>query len=105
VQAQCASFNFTNAPIRIFCQESASRWRFPAGSTGETEMTNARRITVAGALLIGAGVLVIVRQILTAPPHPQLGGLGQWIVGTEFPGPIMIGAGALLWCVAAIVGP
>jgi hypothetical protein len=99
VQAQCASFNFTNAPIRAFCQEST------AGPAGETEMINARRITVAGALLIGAGVLVIVRQILTAPPHPQLGGLGQWIVGTEFPGLIMIGAGAFLWCVAVVMGP
>jgi hypothetical protein len=68
-------------------------------------MTNAGRITVAGGLLIGAGALVIVRQILTAPPHPQLGGLGQWMVGTEFPGLIMIAAGAFLWCVAAIVGP
>jgi hypothetical protein len=68
-------------------------------------MTNARRITVAGGLLIGAGALVIVRQILTAPPHPQLGGLGQWLVGTEFPGLILIAAGAFLWCVAAIVGP
>jgi hypothetical protein len=68
-------------------------------------MTHARRIIVMGALLIGAGTLVIVRQILTAPPHPQLGGLGQWVVGTEFPGLIMIGAGALLWCVAAFMGP
>ena len=68
-------------------------------------MTNARRIIVAGALLIGAGILVVVRQILTAPPHPQLGGLGQWVVGTEFPGLIMICAGAFLWCVAAFIGP
>jgi hypothetical protein len=75
------------------------------GLGGRNQMINARRIAVAGSLLIGAGVLVIVRQIVTAPPHPQLGGLGQWIVGTEFPGLIMIGAGALLWCVAAIVGP
>jgi hypothetical protein len=67
-------------------------------------MTNAHRIVVAGALLIGAGTLVIVRQILTAPPHPELGGLGQWVVGTEFPGLIMICAGALLWCVAVFMG-
>jgi hypothetical protein len=68
-------------------------------------MTHARRIIVAGALLIGAGALVIVRQMVTAPPNPQLGGLGQWVVGTEFPGLIMIGAGAFLWCVAALLGP
>jgi hypothetical protein len=68
-------------------------------------MTIARRITVAGGLLIGAGALVIVRQILTAPPHPELGGLGQWMIGTEFPGLIMIGAGAFLWCVAVVIGP
>ena len=68
-------------------------------------MTNAKRIVVAGAMLIGAGTLVVLRQILTTSPNPQLGGLAQWVVGTEFPGLIMIGAGALLWCVAAIVGP
>jgi hypothetical protein len=67
-------------------------------------MTHARRIIVMGALLIGSGALVIVRQILAAPPHPELGGLGQWVVGTEFPGLIMICAGALLWCVAAFMG-
>jgi hypothetical protein len=68
-------------------------------------MPHARRIIAMGALLIGSGTLVIVRQILTAPPRPQLGGLGQWVVGTEFPGLIMIGAGAFLWCVAACMGP
>jgi hypothetical protein len=68
-------------------------------------MSRARRIVVMGGLLIGAGVLVIARQILTAPPHPELGGLGQWLVGTEFPGLIMICAGAFLWCVAAVLGP
>jgi hypothetical protein len=31
--------------------------------------------------------------------------LGQWVVGTEFPGLIMICAGALLWCVGAFMGP
>jgi hypothetical protein len=77
----------------------------PGKVSGRNRMTNARRITVAGGLLIGAGALVVVRQILTAPPHPQLGGLGQWVVGTEFPGLIMIGAGALLWCVAVVMGP
>jgi hypothetical protein len=66
-------------------------------------MTNAHRVVVAGALLIGAGILVVVRQMLTAPPNP-LGGLGQWVVGTEFPGLIMICAGAFLWCVAAFMG-
>jgi hypothetical protein len=68
-------------------------------------MSHARRIVVVGALLIGSGTLVIVRQILTAPPRPELGGLGQWVVGTEFPGLIMICAGAFLWCVAAFMGP
>ena len=66
-------------------------------------MTNAHRVIVAGAVLIGAGTLVVVRQILSAPPHPQLGGLGQWVVGTEFPGPILICAGAFLWCVGAFM--
>jgi hypothetical protein len=68
-------------------------------------MSKAHRVIVTGAILIGAGMLVIVRQIVTAPPNPQLGGLGQWVVGTEFPGLIMIGAGAFLWCVAAFMGP
>jgi hypothetical protein len=68
-------------------------------------MTNAHRVIIAGAVLIGAGKLVVLRQILTASPNPQLGGLGQWVVGTEFPGLIMICAGALLWCVGAFMGP
>jgi hypothetical protein len=63
------------------------------------------RITVSGAMLIGAGTLVVLRQILTASPNPQLGGLGQWVVGTEFPGLILICVGAFLWCVAAFMGP
>jgi hypothetical protein len=68
-------------------------------------MANPRRVIVAGAVLIGAGTLVIVRQVLTAPPNPQLGGLGQWVVGTEFPGLILICAGAFLWCVGAFMDP
>jgi hypothetical protein len=68
-------------------------------------MTNAHRVIIAGAVLIGAGTLVVLRQILTAPPNPRLGGLGQWVVGTEFPGLIMICAGALFWCVGAFMGP
>ena len=36
-------------------------------------MTNPHRVIFAGAVLIGAGALVIVRQILTAPANPQLG--------------------------------
>jgi hypothetical protein len=68
-------------------------------------MTNPHRVIFAGAVLIGAGALVIVRQILTAPANPQLGGLGQWVVGTEFPGLILICAGAFLWCVGAFMGP
>jgi hypothetical protein len=68
-------------------------------------MTNAKRIVVAGAMLIGAGTLVVLRQILTASPNPQLGGLGQWVAGTEFPGLILICAGAFLWCLGAFLVP
>jgi hypothetical protein len=68
-------------------------------------MNNANRIIVAGALLIGAGILVVLRQIFTAAPNPQLGGLGQWMVGTEFPGPIMIGVGAFLLCLGTFMWP
>jgi hypothetical protein len=68
-------------------------------------MPNAHRIIVTGAVLIGAGTLVVVRQVLTAPPNPQLGGLGQWVVGTEFPGLILICAGAFLWCVGVFMSP
>jgi hypothetical protein len=68
-------------------------------------MKIAERIIVLAALLIGAGVLVVVRQILTATPDPQLGGLARWMVGTEFPGPAMISVGALLLCVGAFMRP
>src|ERR1700730_10583139 len=68
-------------------------------------MTNDNRFVVAGAMLIGAGTLVVLRQILTASPNPQLGGLGQWVAGTEFPGLIMICAGAFLWCLGALLVP
>jgi hypothetical protein len=66
-------------------------------------MSIADRIIILAALLIGAGVLVVVRQILTAAPNPELGGLAQWMVGTEFPGPAMISVGAFLLCVGAFM--
>jgi hypothetical protein len=66
-------------------------------------VNNASRIIVLAALLIGAGVLVVLRQILIAAPNPQLGGLAQWMVGTEFPGPIMIVVGAFLLCVGSLM--
>jgi hypothetical protein len=66
-------------------------------------MKIADRIIVLAALLIGAGVLVVVRQILTAAPNPELGGLAQWMVGTEFPGPVLISVGAFLLCVGAFM--
>ena len=68
-------------------------------------MNIADRIIVLAALLIGAGVFVVVRQILTAAPNPELGGLAQWMVGTEFPGPMMICVGAFLLCVGAFMRP
>ena len=68
-------------------------------------MTNASRIIVAGAMLIGAGTLVVLRQVLTASPNPQLGGLGQWVAGTEFPGLVLICGGAFLWCLGAFLVP
>jgi len=68
-------------------------------------MNIADRIIVLAALLIGSGVLVVVRQISTAVPDPRLGGLAQWMVGTEFPGPMMIGVGAFLLCVGAFMRP
>jgi hypothetical protein len=68
-------------------------------------MKIADRIIVLAALLIGAGVLVVVRQILTATPDPQLAGLARWMVGTEFPGPAMISVGAFLLCVGAFMRP
>jgi hypothetical protein len=66
-------------------------------------MKNANRTIVLGARLIGAGVLVALRQILTAAPNPQLGGLAQWMVGIEFPGPLMICVGAILLCVGGLM--
>jgi hypothetical protein len=68
-------------------------------------MNIADRIIVLAALLISTGVLVVVRQIATAAPDPQLGGLAQWMVGTEFPGPMMISVGAFLLCVGAFMRP
>ena len=69
------------------------------------QLSKLSRVIAAGAVLIGAGIFVVLRQIATAPPNPQLGGLGQWVVGTQFPGPILICAGGLLWLVAALMGP
>jgi hypothetical protein len=66
-------------------------------------MNIADRIIVLAALLIGAGVLVVARQILAAAPNPELGGLAQWMVGTEFPGPAMISVGAFFLCVGAFM--
>jgi hypothetical protein len=66
-------------------------------------MTSKRgKMIVAGAVLIGAGVLVIVRQALTATPNPELDGLARWVAGTEFPGLVLICTGAFLWAVAAL---
>jgi hypothetical protein len=58
----------------------------------------AHGLAIAGAVLIGAGILVILRQVLSSGPNPALAGndLGQWLVGAEFPGLIMIVAGAIL---------
>jgi len=66
-------------------------------------MINARRLIVSGALLIGAGILVVLRQVMTATPNPRLGALGQWVAGAEFPGLILICAGAFLWGLAALL--
>jgi hypothetical protein len=61
------------------------------------KMSNARRLFIVGAVLIGAGTLVVLRQVFTAAPaNPQLWGLARWVTGTEFPGLPMIFAGALL---------
>jgi hypothetical protein len=60
-------------------------------------MSSAKRMIFMGATLIGAGTLVVLRQIVTATPtNPQLWGLTRWVTGTEFPGLPMIFAGALL---------
>jgi hypothetical protein len=69
-------------------------------------MPSARHtIIIAGIVLIGAGFLAILRQALTASPNPALEGdvLGRWVAGVEFPGLIMIFAGAILLCVAVIL--
>jgi hypothetical protein len=60
-------------------------------------------IVMAGAVLIGAGVLTIVRQALTMTPNPELDGLARWVAGTEFPGLILICAGVVLWAVGAVM--
>ena len=63
-------------------------------------------IITAGAVLIAAGVLTIVRQALTTgpvlPPIPGDFSLARWIASTEFPGLPMICVGALLWALAAV---
>lgn len=66
-------------------------------------MIKARHMTVAGAVLIGAGVAAILRQALTATANPELDGLERWVSGTEFPGLFLICAGALLWAVSALM--
>lgn len=67
-------------------------------------MSIANRIVVLGAVLIGAGILVVLRQILAGPAaDPQLWGLTRWVTGTEFPGLPMICAGALLMFVTVFI--
>ncbi len=68
-------------------------------------MTNLQRLIAAGAVLIGAGVLVVLRQVAAAVPDPHLGPLGQWVAGAEFPGLILICMGGFLWAVAVLIGP
>ncbi len=68
-------------------------------------MTFARRLVLAGAVLIGAGILAVLRQALSATPDPHLGALGQWVANTEFPGLPLVLLGAFLWGVAAILSP
>jgi hypothetical protein len=68
-------------------------------------MTNVQRLVAAGAVLIAAGVVVVLRQAITASPDPQLGVLGQWIAGAEFPGLVLICIGSLLWLLAVLIGP
>ena len=66
-------------------------------------MTRIQRIVAAGGVLIGAGVLTVLRQVLTASPNPHLVGLGQWVAGTEFPGTILIFMGMFLWMLAVLI--
>ena len=67
-------------------------------------MTNAKRITVVGAILIGAGTIVVLRQVLSATPsNPHLWGLARWLTGAEFPGLPMICLGGLLLFVTALM--
>jgi hypothetical protein len=67
-------------------------------------MTNTKRIAAAGAILIGAGALVVLRQVFAATPsNPHLWGLARWLTGAEFPGLPMIGLGGLLLFVAVFL--
>jgi hypothetical protein len=54
--------------------------------------------------LIGAGILVVLRQVFAAmPSNPHLWGLARWLTGAEFPGLPMICLGGLLLFVAVLV--
>jgi hypothetical protein len=66
-------------------------------------MTSVQRIVAAGGVLIGAGVLTVLRQVVTASPNPHLIGLGQWLAGAEFPGTILICMGMFLWLLAVLI--
>lgn len=63
----------------------------------------------AAVVMIGAGVVAILRQTLTAlPSSPAPVGdfsLERWLAGTEFPGLALICVGAFLLCVAGIMRP
>jgi hypothetical protein len=66
-------------------------------------MIMARRLVLAGAVFIGAGIVVVLRQAVTMTPDPHLGALGQWVGNAQFPGLPLVLLGALLWGVAAIL--
>ena len=72
---------------------------------GERVMAIADLPAIVGAILILAGIGLVIYRLVQRPPPPKLGidfGASRWKVGTPYPGIVMIVVGFILMGVGAL---